>query len=94
MTSDRSKLPHAARPVQQAGSAGSGRSGNQLTDREWEIGRLVVDGIGYREIGERLFISPKTVEHHVASIRRRLGSTSRKDMLATLKTLVEASGSS
>ncbi len=88
------ELLHAARSVQQSGSVGSDRSGNQLTDREWEIGRLVVDGIGYREIGERLFISPKTVEHHVASIRRRLGSTSRKDMLATLKTLVEASGSS
>ena len=78
-----SRRPPGATDPATSSPTGSGRSA-----------RLVVDGIGYREIGERLFISPKTVEHHVASIRRRLGSTSRKDMLATLKTLVEASGSS
>lgn len=71
-------------------SADGGDAGGRLTEREWDIARLVVQGIGYREIGERLFISPKTVEHHVASIRRRLGSTNRADMLATLKRLIEA----
>jgi DNA-binding CsgD family transcriptional regulator len=64
---------------------------SQLTDREWEIARLVVQGIGYREIGERLFISPRTVEHHVASVRRRLGSTNRAEMIGTLRRLLAAS---
>ena len=64
---------------------------SQLTDREWEIARLVVQGIGYREIGERLFISPRTVEHHVASVRRRLGSTSRAEMVETLRRLLAGS---
>jgi DNA-binding CsgD family transcriptional regulator len=65
---------------------------SQLTDREWEIARLVVQGIGYREIGERLFISPRTVEHHVASVRRRLGSTNRAEMVDTLRRLLVGSG--
>ena len=64
---------------------------SQLTDREWEIARLVVQGIGYREIGERLFISPRTVEHHVASVRRRLGSTNRAEMVETLRRLLAGS---
>jgi DNA-binding CsgD family transcriptional regulator len=49
---------------------------------------LVVQGIGYREIGERLFISPRTVEHHVASVRRRLGSPNRAEMIDTLRGLL------
>ncbi len=76
-------------PAVSGASADGERSGN-LTDREWEIARLVVERVGYREIGERLFISPKTVEHHVASIRRRLGSENRQEMLATLRRLVDS----
>ena len=94
-------LLQAARSVQRFVSAGTvaealvasaedeGPTANRLTEREWEIARLVVTGIGYREIGHRLFISPKTVEHHVASIRRRLGAVSRQDMLSTLRRLVD-----
>ena len=44
----------------------------------------VLEGHGYRAIGERLFISPKTVEHHVARIRSRLGATSRGELLERL----------
>ena len=55
-----------------------------LTARELEVGRLVLDGQGYRAIGEQLFISPKTVEHHVARIRSRLGASSRSELLAML----------
>ena len=55
-----------------------------LTAREREVGRLVLDGQGYRAIGEQLFISPKTVEHHVARIRSRLSATSRGELLEKL----------
>ncbi len=61
-----------------------------LTARELEVGRLVLDGQGYRAIGEQLFISPKTVEHHVARIRNRLGATSRGELLEMLHDIVTA----
>ncbi|HUH52468.1 MAG TPA: LuxR C-terminal-related transcriptional regulator, partial [Microbacteriaceae bacterium] len=59
-----------------------------LTARELEVGRLVLDGQGYRAIGEQLFISPKTVEHHVARIRNRLGATSRGQLIEKLHDVV------
>ena len=59
-----------------------------LSERELEIGLLVRDGLTHREIGERLFISPKTVEHHVARIRQKLGATSRAEMMAALQQIV------
>lgn len=68
----------------------NGRGGTQLSEREWEVAHLVLHGNSYREIGERLFISPKTVEHHVARIRRRIGAESRAEMLETLRQLAAA----
>lgn len=58
-----------------------------LSRREAEIANLVVQGFPYREIGERLFIAPKTVEHHVARIRQRLGAQNRSEMLTMLRTM-------
>ena len=43
-----------------------------LSDREIEIGLLVLKGHSYKEIGAECFISPKTVEHHVSHIRQKL----------------------
>ena len=42
-----------------------------LTEREREVAALVVEELTYREIGARLFLSAKTVEHHVARLRHR-----------------------
>ena len=56
-----------------------------LTEREAEVARNLLLGLTYREIGARLFISGKTVEHHVARIRRRLGAGSRSEMLSMLR---------
>ncbi|WP_230304585.1 MULTISPECIES: response regulator transcription factor [unclassified Rhodococcus (in: high G+C Gram-positive bacteria)] len=41
----------------------------------------------YREVGSRLYISAKTVEHHVARIRRRLGAGSRSELISMLRAL-------
>ncbi|MGH9269870.1 MAG: helix-turn-helix transcriptional regulator, partial [Ilumatobacteraceae bacterium] len=60
------------------------RSTTVLSDREREVASLLVQRHTYREIGERLFISPKTVEHHVARIKQRLGASGRADLLARL----------
>ncbi len=47
-----------------------------------------MDGMTYKQVGDRLFISAKTVEHHMARMRQRLGATSRADLLAQLRTLL------
>ena len=43
-----------------------------LTRREQEVLRLVVEGLSAKKIGERLFISPKTVENHRTNIMNKL----------------------
>jgi DNA-binding CsgD family transcriptional regulator len=60
-----------------------------LSDREREVAELLLLGMPYRDIGAQLFISAKTVEHHVARIRRRLGAQSRAEMLSMLRALAE-----
>jgi serine/threonine-protein kinase len=45
----------------------------ELTDREREVLALMAEGHSNRGIGERLFVSPKTVEGHVGQIFRKLG---------------------
>ena len=44
-----------------------------LTPREQEVMRLLAEGLSTKEIAERLFISPKTVENHRANIMNKLG---------------------
>ncbi|AQA21956.1 ATPase, AAA family protein [Rhodococcus sp. MTM3W5.2] len=75
-----SSMPGAVAGTERELSAG-------LTDREAEVANLLVMGLTYRDIGARLFISAKTVEHHVARIRRRLDATSRADMLSMLRAM-------
>ncbi|WP_227979285.1 LuxR C-terminal-related transcriptional regulator [Nocardia spumae] len=58
-----------------------------LSDREREVAELVLLGLTYREIGARLYISAKTVEHHVARIRRRIGAGSRSELLSMLRAM-------
>jgi DNA-binding CsgD family transcriptional regulator len=63
-------------------------SSSRLSDREREVAELLLLGMPYRDIGSQLFISAKTVEHHVARIRRRLGAESRSEMLSMLRALL------
>ncbi|GLY44478.1 helix-turn-helix transcriptional regulator [Amycolatopsis sp. NBRC 101858] len=63
-----------------------------LTTREREIGRLLVAGHIYREIGEQLHISGKTVEHHVGRIRAKLGVTDRRTLTTVLSGLLGDDG--
>nr|NLD40312.1 LuxR family transcriptional regulator [Actinomycetales bacterium] len=69
--------------------AGNGET--QLSEREFDVARLVLRGKTYVEIGESLFISPRTVEHHVAHMRRRLSATSRSDLLSKLRMTISPS---
>jgi len=56
-----------------------------LTRREAEILRLLSDGLRGRVIAKRLFVSPKTVEHHVSAILTKLGVSSRADAVALMR---------
>lgn len=71
-----------------AGTAASTPPEEILSERELEVARLVVEGKTYAEIGETIFISPRTAEHHIAHIRRRLGATSRSEVIAKLRQLI------
>ncbi|MGN9774467.1 LuxR C-terminal-related transcriptional regulator [Micromonospora sp. H33] len=79
------------RPAAAGGAnAETGTAGprHRLSEREQEVAELVVAGLTYREIGDRLFISAKTVEHHVARMRSRLNCATRAELLALLRTAV------
>ena len=53
-----------------------------LTRREIEIAQLISEGLRNNEIAERLFVSPKTVDHHVSSVLSKLGVKARAQVRA------------
>jgi len=82
------RLLERARELSEPDAAAAGPSGAGLSEREIEVARMVLTGSTHREIGAQLYISPKTVEHHVARIRGKLGATSRAELLAMLREIV------
>jgi DNA-binding CsgD family transcriptional regulator/tetratricopeptide (TPR) repeat protein len=53
-----------------------------LTAREVEVLALIAQGLHNADIAERLFLSPKTVDHHVSAILRKLGVRTRGEASA------------
>ncbi|WP_405588745.1 AAA family ATPase [Streptomyces sp. NBC_01092] len=53
-----------------------------VTAREYEVLRLLGRGLGNQEIAEHLFLSPRTVEKHLASLRNRTGQSGRAALIA------------
>jgi DNA-binding CsgD family transcriptional regulator len=67
-------------PVVRRGPRASTRANPAgLTRREVEVLGLLADGLRNAEIAERLYLSPKTVRHHVSSILGKLGVETRID---------------
>lgn len=57
-------------------------AGPTLSSRERDVLRLLCQHLSDPEIAQRLFLSPRTVESHVASILRKLDVTNRRDAAA------------
>lgn len=55
--------------------------GDDLSSRERQVARLTVGGLTAREIGEQLFISPRTVETHLANVYAKLGVRSKIELV-------------
>ncbi len=64
------KIPRGLRESTKANPA-------QLTNREIDVLQLLQKGIQSKEIAGILFISPKTVDHHISSILFKLDTNSR-----------------
>jgi two-component system NarL family response regulator len=71
----------AAPPVS-APSCRSRVSAERLTERQREVLELVADGLTYREVGERLSLSERTVRFHMNEIIDRLHLQNRSQVLA------------
>jgi DNA-binding CsgD family transcriptional regulator len=56
-----------------------------ISDREREVVAALLDGLSYRMISERLFISYETVKSHVANIYRKAGVKSKMELAALIR---------
>jgi DNA-binding NarL/FixJ family response regulator len=56
--------------------------GPRLSRRESQVAQLVRQGMSNRRIAERLFISERTAEYHVASLMNKLGVNTRAEIAA------------
>jgi DNA-binding CsgD family transcriptional regulator len=53
-----------------------------ITGREMEVLAVLAEGLSNREIGERLYLSPRTVEKHVASLMAKTDTRTRAQLAA------------
>ncbi|MFF7291153.1 AAA family ATPase [Microbacterium sp. NPDC008134] len=78
-----------------AGSvAASVPDSDALTARERQVLELLAEGLSNRQIGERLFISVKTVSVHVSAVLRKLGVSTRTEAAIAAGVRVPAPGDS
>jgi DNA-binding CsgD family transcriptional regulator len=69
------RVPRGPRPTTRENPAG-------LTARELEVLALLAKGLRNAQIAERLFVSQKTVDHHVSAILRKLDARTRGEAAA------------
>ncbi|WP_241483098.1 helix-turn-helix domain-containing protein [Nocardiopsis halophila] len=73
----------AARELRATGASARSRSApayDRLTAQETHIAREVAGGATSKEVASRLYLSPRTVDAHLRSIFRKLGTTSRRQL--------------
>jgi DNA-binding CsgD family transcriptional regulator len=74
------QVPRGPRPATRGNPAG-------LTARQLEILQLLGQGLSNAEIATRLFVSVRTVDHHVSAVLQKLNMTSRREAAATAERL-------
>jgi DNA-binding NarL/FixJ family response regulator len=74
-----SRCPEARTP------ALSGLDTPELTARQLEIARLAADGLGNREIADRLVLSVRTVANHLQAVYDRLGVRDREELRGVIR---------
>jgi DNA-binding CsgD family transcriptional regulator/tetratricopeptide (TPR) repeat protein len=57
-----------------------------LTARQAEVLHLLDECLTNADIADRLFVSPRTVEHHVSSVMAKLGSSTREEAVTRART--------
>ncbi|OJU80359.1 MAG: hypothetical protein BGO11_10690 [Solirubrobacterales bacterium 70-9] len=72
--------------------AGNGGPPADLTPREQEVFALVVGGATNAKVAASLFLSPRTVEHHLHHIYRKVGVRSRAELAARFPAGAKTSG--
>ncbi|MEU7870405.1 LuxR C-terminal-related transcriptional regulator [Dactylosporangium sp. NPDC049140] len=80
----------AREELRAAGEESAGRaapSGEQLTAQELQTAMLAAAGLSNREIGQRLFVSHRTVSSHLYRIFPKLGITGRSQLREALEAL-------
>jgi DNA-binding NarL/FixJ family response regulator len=55
-----------------------------------EVLELLAEGLSNREIGQRLFLSTRTVDHHVSALLQKLGAGSRARAAALARDLTRS----
>ena len=51
-----------------------------ITEKQSEIIELIIEGVTYKQIAEKLFISPKTVDNHIQNIYKKLNVNSKMQL--------------
>ncbi len=74
----------AAGPAARTGRAARSDKSEQLTAQQHQIARMVAEGATNREVAAQLFLSPRTVEHHLRNVFAKLGVRSRVELARLL----------
>jgi DNA-binding CsgD family transcriptional regulator len=84
-------VPWAERAAQEMRACGGHRpappGSATLTPQQWEIASLAAAGLTNKQIGEKLFLSPRTVSTHLYQLFPKLGVTSRAALRDALENL-------
>jgi DNA-binding CsgD family transcriptional regulator len=76
-----------ARDVRRGPRASTRANPAGLTARELDVARLLVQGLTNAQIAERLYLSAKTVDHHVSAVLSKLAVPHRRAVAAAAATL-------
>jgi DNA-binding NarL/FixJ family response regulator len=88
--------PWLARAQAELGTSGqtlrrsAAAESDTLTPSELQVALRVAEGLTNREVAAAIFLSPKTVEHHLSSIYRKLGIRSRTELARRMASDVSA----